>query len=93
MTKLDELLARIRLMIPTAQIQTDLNHEQLLQSHWAAIRCAHCVILILWHPGKAFRMLMEGDEEQHCDCQYSGVEDVSDAMDFIVTRIIKRGLV
>lgn len=92
MTKLDELLARIRLMIPTAKIETDSNHEQILKSHWAAIRCEHCLILVMWHPGHSFRMLVEGDEEQQFNAQYNDLtEDVSDAIDYIVRKIIKRG--
>lgn len=93
MNKLDDLLARIKLLIPSAQITTDMHHERHQQAHWAAVRVAHGLLLIAWTPGEAFRMLLDSDKEEHLHKQFEGGEDVHEALDFIVKFVIRRGLV
>ena len=92
MNKLDELIGRIRLLMPHAELTSDV-HEGLKQSHWLAIRVHYALILCSWHPGKGFTVVLEGDEESgpHIIAQYE--ESVSDVVDFLVKYVIRRGLV
>lgn len=93
MNKFDDLLARIKLLIPDAKITTDMHHEKHQLSHWAAVRVAHGHVLISWTPGESFRMLLDSDKEEHLHKQFDGGEDVHEALDFIVRFVIRRNLV
>ena len=93
MNKLDELIGRIRLILPKAELHTDLNHGAAWTNHWLMVRVGHALLSLIWHPGKSFRISAEADEGYEGSEQITfGEDEIHDVISWIVAHIIERGL-
>jgi len=94
MTKFDDLLAIIRLLLPTAAITTDTAHDVKTKSHFASVVVGHAMIIVIWHEGKTFRVITEVEDG------YGGSDEVEfkdselhSAVSYFVHHVIEKNLV
>lgn len=91
MNVFEELIGRLRVLLPDATFNND-DCSIPGASHWLAIRVGHALVITIWHPGKYFKVSTEtdiglaGTEEVVFD------EDCHQVIDYIVNHVIERGL-
>lgn len=93
MTNFDTLLNHIKLLMPKANINTDLSHGSR-SSHWATIRIDHALIVLIHNPTKEY---IRVSTEVDADCEGTDEVDFKDSdthsiIDWIVHHVILRGL-
>lgn len=93
MTPLDTLLANVKLLMPKANINTDLSHGPR-SSHFAIIRIEHALIVLIHNPTKEY---IRVSTEVDADCEGTDEVEFKDSdthsiVDWIVHHIVLRGL-